>query len=152
MLLEKPLPLPTKISPWFTSIFSKSVQQFQKSVQPDLKPVQPVFALFPLSLSDLPVYQSILSEKFVCRFFENRFKRILARLNRFWSRSSLRLTLPVNRKGENPLVETGSTGFRTDSTSFESTFPNGRQFLRDTLYTPHTLSLHSLLPSPRILG
>jgi hypothetical protein len=53
--LEKPLPLPTKISPWFTSVFSKSVQQFQKLVQLDLKPVQPVFALFPLSLSDLPV-------------------------------------------------------------------------------------------------
>jgi hypothetical protein len=47
MLLEKPLPLPTKISPWFTSVFSKSVQQFQKSVQPELKPVQPVSALFP---------------------------------------------------------------------------------------------------------
>jgi hypothetical protein len=98
MLLEKPLPLPTKISHWFTSVFSKSVQQFQKLVQPDLKPVQPVFALFPLSLSDLLVCQSILSEKVVRRFLENRFNRILARLNWFWSRSSLRLTLPVNRK------------------------------------------------------
>jgi hypothetical protein len=69
MLLEKPLPLPTKISPWFTSVFSKSVQQFQKSIQLDLKPVQPVFALFPLSLSDLPVCQSILSEKSCADFF-----------------------------------------------------------------------------------
>jgi hypothetical protein len=98
MLLEKPLSLPTKISPWFTSVFSKSVQQFQKSVQPDLKPAQPVFALFPLSLSDLPVCQSILSEKVVGRFFENRFNRILARLNRIWGRSSLRLSPPVNQK------------------------------------------------------
>jgi hypothetical protein len=98
MLLEKPLPLPTKISPWFTSVFSKSVQQFQKSVQTDLKSAQPVSALFPLSLSDLPVCQSILSEKVVCRFLENWFNRILARLNRIWSRSSLRLSLLVNRK------------------------------------------------------
>jgi hypothetical protein len=98
MLLEKPLSLPTKISPWFTSVFSKSVHQFQKSVQPDLKPVQPVFALFPLSLSDLPVYQSILSKKVMCRLFENRFNRILARLNRIWGRSSLRLSRLVNRK------------------------------------------------------
>jgi hypothetical protein len=47
MLLEKPPSLPTKISSWFTSIFSKSVQQFQKPVQPNLKPVEPVSALFP---------------------------------------------------------------------------------------------------------
>jgi hypothetical protein len=138
MLLEKPLPLPTKISPWFTSVFSKSVQQFPKSVEPGLKPAQPVFALFPLSLSDLPVCQSILSEKVVCRFFENRF-------NRIWGRSSLRLSLLVNR---NPLVETGSTGFRIGSIGFESTFPNGHHLLGDPLYTPHTLSLHSLPPSP----
>jgi hypothetical protein len=98
MLLEKPFSLPTKISPWFTSDISKSVQQFQKSVQPDLKPAQSVFSLFPLSLSDLPVCQSILSEKVVCRFFENRFNQLLARLNRIWGRSSLRLSPPVNRK------------------------------------------------------
>jgi hypothetical protein len=149
MLLEKPLSLPTKISPWFTSVFSKSVQQFQKSVQPDPKSAQLVFALFPLSLSDLPVCQSILSEKVVCRFFENRFNRILARLNRIWGRLSLRLSPPVNR---NPLLETGSTGLRTSLTGFQSTFPNGCQPLGDPLYTPHTLSLHSLLPSPQILG
>jgi hypothetical protein len=78
MLLEKPLSLPTKISLWFTSVFSKSDQQAQKSVQPDLKSVQPVFALFPLSLSDLPVCQSILSGKVMCKFLENWFNRILA--------------------------------------------------------------------------
>jgi hypothetical protein len=96
--LGKLLPLPTKISPWFTSVLSKSVQQFQKSVQPDLKPAQLVFALFPLSLSDLPVCYSILLEKVVWRFFENRFNQFLAQLNRYWSRSSLRLSLPVNQK------------------------------------------------------
>jgi hypothetical protein len=47
MLLEKPLSLPTNISPCFTSVFSKLVWKFQKSVQPELKPVQPVSALFP---------------------------------------------------------------------------------------------------------
>jgi hypothetical protein len=44
------------------------------------------------------------------------------------------------------------TGFRTGSTGFQSDFPNGRQLLGAPLYTPHTLSLHSLLPSPQILG
>jgi hypothetical protein len=53
---------------------------------------------------------------------------------------------------ENSLVETGSTGLRTDSTGFESTFLNDCQILGDPLYTPHTLSLHSLLLSPRFLG
>jgi hypothetical protein len=109
------------------SFFSKSVQQLQKSVQPDLKPAQPVFALFPLSLSDLPVCQSILSEKVVCIFFENRFNRMLARLNLIWGWSSLRLSPSVNRK---PLVE---TGLRTGSTGFQSTFPNGCQLLGDPL-------------------
>jgi hypothetical protein len=73
MILEKLPSLPTKVSPWFTSVFSKSVHQFQKSVQLDLKPVQPVFALFLLSLSDLPVYQSILSKMSCAEFFENQF-------------------------------------------------------------------------------
>jgi hypothetical protein len=69
MLLEKPPSLPTKVSPRFTSVFSKFVHQFQKSVQPDLKLVQPVSALLLLSFSDMPVCQSILSEKVMCRVF-----------------------------------------------------------------------------------
>jgi hypothetical protein len=149
MLLEKPLPLPTKISPWFTLVSSKSVHQFQKSVQPDLKPVQPDFALFPLSLSDLPVCQSILSEKVVCRFFENRFNRILARLNRFWSWSSLRLSLPVNRK---PPGGNRFNRFQNRFNRFWVHFSQRPPAFGDPLYTPHTLFLHSLLPSPRILG
>jgi hypothetical protein len=46
MPFEKPLLLPTKVPPWFTSDLSKLALQFQKSVQPDLKPVQPVSGLF----------------------------------------------------------------------------------------------------------
>ena len=55
MSLEKPLLLPTKVPPWFTSVFSKLALQFQKPVQPDLKPVQPVSALFPSVTASLPV-------------------------------------------------------------------------------------------------
>jgi hypothetical protein len=62
MLLEKPPSLPTRVSPWFTSVFSKSVHQFQN-------PVQAVSTLFLLSFFDLPVCQSILSEKVMCRVF-----------------------------------------------------------------------------------
>jgi hypothetical protein len=143
MLLEKPLPLPTKISPWFTSVFSKSVQQFQKSVQPDPKPAQPVFALFPLSLSVLLVCQSILSEKVVYRFLENRFNQILARLNRIWGRSSLRLSPPVN---QNP---PGGNRFNRFSVNFSQRLP---AFGGSLIYPSHSLSLYSLPPSPRILG
>jgi hypothetical protein len=76
MLLEKSPSLPTKVSPWFTSAFTKLVLQFQKLIQPDLKPVQPVSVLFLLSPYDLPVCQPILSEKVMYRVFENRFNRI----------------------------------------------------------------------------
>jgi hypothetical protein len=38
-----------------------------------------------------------------------------------------------------PLVESGSTGFRTGSTVFQSDFPNGHQLLGAPLYTPPTL-------------
>jgi hypothetical protein len=43
-------------------------------------------------------------------------------------------------------LRTGSTGLRTSSTGFWSTSPNDCQLLGDPLNTPHTLSLHSLLP------
>jgi hypothetical protein len=52
----------------------------------------------------------------------------------------------------NTLVETGSTSFRTGSTNFHTEKPNGHQLLGAYLYTPCTLSLHLLLPHPRILG
>jgi hypothetical protein len=149
MILEKPPSLPTKVSPWFTSVFSKYVHQFQKSVQPDLKPVQPVFALFLLSLSDLPVCQSILLENVMCRVFQNSWTGFESGSTEF---GTGRVSGWVPQWTENSLVETGSTGLRTGSTGFESTFPNGCQLLGDPLYTPHTLSLHSLRLSPRILG
>jgi hypothetical protein len=63
MPFEKPLLLPTKVPPWFTSEFSKLALQLQKPVQPDLKPVQPVSGLFLCHLcSDLSGSQK-LSEK-----------------------------------------------------------------------------------------
>jgi hypothetical protein len=148
MLLKKPLPLPTKISPWFTSVFSKYVQQFQKSVQPELKSVQPVSALFP-SVTFWPANQSC--QKKSCADFWKTGS------TGFWPGSTGfgagRVSGWVPQWTENPLVETGSTGLRTGSTGFQSTFPNGCQLL-GILYIPltHSLSLHSLLPSPRILG
>jgi hypothetical protein len=45
------------------------------------------------------------------------------------------------------LVETGSTSFRTGSTGFQLEFPNDQQLLGAPLYTPFTLSIHSLLPN-----
>jgi hypothetical protein len=90
-----------------------------------------------------------LSEKSCAEFFKNRFNKIWARLNRFWVRSSLRLSSSVN---ENFLVETGSTGLRTGSTGFWSTSPNGYQLFGDPLNTP-THSLSSFTSAlPRFLG
>jgi hypothetical protein len=142
MLLEKPLPLPTKFSPWFTSVFSKSVQQFPKSVQPDLKLAH--------RFLHCSLCHFLTCQKKLCADF------LKTGSTEFWPGSTRFGAGPVSGSvshwTENPLVETGSTGFRTGSTGFESTFPNGHQLLGDPLYTPHTLSLHSLLPSPRILG
>jgi hypothetical protein len=70
MPFEKTLLLPTKVSPWFTSVFSKLFLQFQKPVQPDLKPVQPVSALFLLSPLTYQSASQKLSEKVVCRVFQ----------------------------------------------------------------------------------
>jgi hypothetical protein len=55
VLKLKILDLKLPFYPCFTSVFSKSMQQFQKSVQPELKPVQPVSALFPSVTASLPV-------------------------------------------------------------------------------------------------
>jgi hypothetical protein len=52
VLKLKILDLKLPFYPCFTSVFSKSVQQFQKSVQPELKPVS---ALFPSITASLPV-------------------------------------------------------------------------------------------------
>jgi hypothetical protein len=47
------------------------------------------------------------------------------------------------------LVETGSTGFRTDSTGFSDRIPQQPPaFGGSFIYPSHSLSLHSLLPSP----
>ena len=68
-LFEKPLLLPTKVPPWFTSDFSKLALQLQKPVQPDLKPVQPISRLFLCHLcSDLCDSQK-LSEKSCAEIF-----------------------------------------------------------------------------------
>jgi hypothetical protein len=96
-LWEKPFLLPTRVPPLFSSRYSKVAFQPLKPVQPDLKPVQPVSGLFLFHpCSDVSDSQSC--QKSRCRFFwENRFNRIFSRLNRFWIRSSLRLSRLVNR-------------------------------------------------------
>jgi hypothetical protein len=98
MSLEKPLLLPTKVPPWFTSVFLKLALQFQKLVQPDLKPVQPVSVLFLLPPLTCQSASQKLSEKSCAEFFENRFNQIWVRLNRILGRSSLRLSSSVNRE------------------------------------------------------
>jgi hypothetical protein len=67
VLKLKILDLKLPFYPGFTSVFSKSVQQFKNRFNRFLH-------CSPLSL---PVCQSVLSEKVVCRFLENRFNRIL---------------------------------------------------------------------------
>jgi hypothetical protein len=52
---------------------------------------------------------------------------------------------PVHSSAE-PAAEPRTTLVETGSTDFQSGFPNGHQLLGASLYTPHTLSLHSLLP------
>jgi hypothetical protein len=82
MPFEKPLLLFTKVPPWFTLDLTKLALQFQKPVQQDLKPVQQVSGLFLCHLcSDQSDSQSCQKSR-VQIFFENRFNRIWARLNR----------------------------------------------------------------------
>jgi hypothetical protein len=67
VLKLKILDLKLSFYPGFTSVFSKSVQQFKNRFSRFLH-------CSPLSL---PVCQSVMSEKVVCSFLENRFNRIL---------------------------------------------------------------------------
>jgi hypothetical protein len=61
--LKKPLLLPTKVPPWFTSELSKLALQLQKPVEPDLKSVQPVSGLFLLPPLSYQFDSQKLSEK-----------------------------------------------------------------------------------------
>jgi hypothetical protein len=84
------------------------VSQFEKPVQPDSKPAQPVFALFTLPLSDMPVCQSVLSEKVVCRLFEKPVQPIFGLVQ-----PDLEPVHSPAQPASEPrttLVETGSTG------------------------------------------
>jgi hypothetical protein len=69
MSFEKPLLLPTKVPPWFTSVLSKVALQFQKLVQPDLKLVQPVSVLFLLPPLSCQSDSQKLSEKSCAEIF-----------------------------------------------------------------------------------
>jgi hypothetical protein len=67
-LCEKPLLLPTRVPPLFTSKCSKLALQPLKPVQPGLKPVQPVSGLFLCHpCSDLSDIQSCQKNR--CRYF-----------------------------------------------------------------------------------
>jgi hypothetical protein len=107
------------------------------------------FGTVPLPSLLWPVWQSELSEKSLQIFWENRFSRIFSRLNRFWIRSSLRLSRLVNRDlpGGNRF-----NGLKTGSTGFYPFSPNGCQLLGDPLYTPHTFSLIYFCLSHEILA
>ena len=86
-----------KDSPFVLFKILKVWFQPPKPVQPVLKPVQPVLVLFTLPPLLWPVWQSELSEKSQQIFFWNRLSRILSLLSRFWNRSSVRLSRPVDR-------------------------------------------------------
>jgi hypothetical protein len=129
MLLEKPLSLPTKVSPWFTSVFSKSVHQFRKPVQPDL-----------LSPSDLPV-NSVRKSR--VRSFSKTGQPDL---------SSAQPNLgPVESPAES-LSERRTPWWKPVQPVLSPLFPTAANFWGILYIPPHTLSLHSLLPSPRFFG
>jgi hypothetical protein len=66
---KKPLLLPTKVPPWFTSELSKLALQLQKPVQLDVKPVQPVSGLFLLPPLSCQSDSQKLSEKSCANIF-----------------------------------------------------------------------------------
>jgi hypothetical protein len=78
MSLEKPLLLPTKVPPWFTSVLSKLALQFQKPVQPDLKPVQPVSVLILLPPLSCQSDSQKLSEKSCAEIFRKPVQPVLS--------------------------------------------------------------------------
>jgi hypothetical protein len=107
------------------------------------------FGTVPLPSLLWPVWQSVLSEKSLQIFWENRFNRIFPRLNRFWFRSSLRLSRLVNR------VLPGGNRFNRSVNRFNRFLPLFSQRLPafgDPLYTPHTLSLIYFCLSHEILA
>ena len=97
MLLRKTNFTSLKVPPFVLFKILKVWFQPPKPVQPVLKPVQPVLVLFTLPPLLWPVWQSELSEKSEQIFFWNRLSRILTLLSRFWNRSSVRLSRPVDR-------------------------------------------------------
>jgi hypothetical protein len=165
VLKLKILDLKLSFYPCFTSVFSKSVQQFQKLVQPKLKPVQPVSVLFPSVTvwpASLPVSHvrksrvQIFGKPVQPNFgpAQPNLKPVQPNFwpgstgfatgsTEFWPGSTEFAAGPVSgwvrQWTENPVVESGSTGFRTGSTIFQSDFPNSHQLLGAPLYTPPTL-------------
>jgi hypothetical protein len=93
--------------------------------------------------SVLLVWQSKVVRKVVCRYFLKTGSTGFGPDSTDFEPG--RVSGWVDQWTENPLVKTGSTGFRSFS-------PNGCQLLGDPLNTPHTLSLHSLLPFHELLA
>jgi hypothetical protein len=133
MPLEKPLSLSIKVSPWFTSVFSKLVLQFQKTGSTGFWTV-PSVTFWPASLS-----VSFVRKSHVQSFLKTGSTGIESGSTEF---KVGRVSSWVPQWTENSLVGTGSTSLRTGSTGFWSTSPNGWQLLGDPLNTPtHSLSL-----------
>jgi hypothetical protein len=107
------------------------------------------FGTVPLPSLLWPVWQSELSEKSLQIFLGNRFNRNFSRLNRFWIRSSLRLSRSVNR--DLP----GGNRFNRSINQFNQFLALFSQrlpaFGGSFKYPPHSLS-SLLLLSPRFLS
>ena len=118
---EKPLLLPTKVPPWFTSDLSKLALQFKKPVQPYLKLVQPVSRL-----SLLPVWQSKLLEKSCADIFLKPGSTGFEPGSTDFE--SGRVSGWVAQWTENFLVETGLTGLRLFQPVFGPLLPTAVSF------------------------
>jgi hypothetical protein len=104
------------------------------------------FGTVPLPSLLWPVWQSELSEKSLQIFLGNRFNRNLSRLNRFWIRSSLRLSRSVDR--DHP----GGNRFNRSVNRFSALFSQRLPAFGGSFKCPpHSLS-SLLLLSPRVLS
>jgi hypothetical protein len=90
-----------------------------------------------------PCTASLLCQQSSRSFLKNRFNRFWGRFSRFWSQFTYQLSQSLNRE---------TLWWKPAQPVFSQKSPTATNFWGLLLYTPCTLSLHSLLPHPRFLG